>query len=340
MPQATPRTPISPLATSAHSPLPSISSQNGISSSNVRNIPGQKRKAEEQLPCPHEKTAKRDGAASSPIQRNTLTPKTLPKITPAKPTVTTQFIPYSGTAKPNNASPIPATGPPKPAPKKGSYAEILARAKAAQTSSAHVGVIKHKPKETLSKREKLALQAEATGKSKNKSQDAAIKGRKVTPDSKGGSPAPTAAGGRSRENTLAKPKKPADVGYKGTARALPETMYKGSMNRSGPPNPGVRRREVDDRAYDRSRSASVTKSRYADYTDDDEEEEDEGAVDLDSDLSDMEAGAFDLEEEEQLSSKVARKEDEEELKKELELKRQKEAMKKKLTQMAAAKRRR
>ncbi len=343
MPPSAPRTPISTITTSAQQPLPSIPTRNGISPTSGGLSLGQKRKAEEQLSRPYEKTARRDIAASITTRGNPPPNRPQPQTSSDKSTVTAAPVPYRGTAKPNNASPIPATVSAKAAPKKGSYAEILSRAKAAQTASTHVGVIKHKVKETLSKKERLALQAEASGKSKGRPKDAVVNGRKNTPDRKGSSPAPSSAAGRNREKALIKSKKPVDVGYKGTARPLPEANYKGTMNRSNPAVPSVRKKNIDDRADNRSRSTSVTrpvsKSRHADYSDEiDGEEEDE--VDYESDLSDMEAGAFDVEEEEQMSSKVARKEDDEELRKELELKKQKEAMRMKLTQMAAAKRRR
>lgn len=263
------------------------------------------------------------------------------------PPATSSAGQYGGTAKAANGTPIPATASGKAAPKKGSYAEILARAKAAQTVSAHVGVIKHKPKETLSKRERLALQAEASGKSKIMTKDGAINGRKNTPDSKRSSPAPPAIHGRIRDNALSKSKKGPEVGYKGTARPIPEKSYKGTMNRSNTALPNtIRRKEADDHPSNRSRSTSVTRPlpksrRYTDYSDEDDEDidEEEERADYESDLSDMEAGAFDVEEEEQISSKVARREDVEELRKEVELKKQKEAMRRKLTQMAAARRR-
>ncbi|KAI9874627.1 MAG: hypothetical protein M1830_009542 [Pleopsidium flavum] len=343
VPPSTPRTPISSISTSASQPPPSISTRSGLTPTSGRISSGQKRKAEEQLSRPYEKTARRDIATLTATHGNPSANKPPPQTTPNRPTVTTASVSYRGTAKPINASPIPATASAKAAPKKGSYAEILARAKAAQTASAHVGVIKHKPKETLSKKEKLALQAEASGKSKGGLNNAAVNGHKSTPDSKGSSPAPSTAAARNRGNTAMKSKKAVEVGYKGTARPLPETSYKGTMNRTSTAVSSVRKKEVDDRVHNRSRSTSVTRpvseSRYAGYSDEEEEEEEEEA-DYESDLSDMEAGAFDVEEEEQRSSKVARKEDEEELRKESEAKKQKDAMRKKLTQMAAAKRRR
>ncbi len=292
----------------------------------------------------------RQGEVSSTTTNGNTPASRLPLKRPSeKLQVITTATSYSGTAKPKPsiAKPIPvtATDPPKAAPKKGSYAEILARAKVAQTSSAHVGVIKHKPKETLSKKERLALQAEALGKSKIKGKEGAVNGHVNTADSKAGSTIAAATSGTNRENGSMKPKKAPDVGYKGTARALPEPAYKGTINRSTTASSNARKKDADDRTYDRSRSTSVTRpihrSRHADYSDEDDDVvEDEEEADYESDLSDMEAGAFDVEEEELLSSKVARREDEEELRREIEAKKQKDALRKKLTQMAAAKRRR
>lgn len=354
VPPSTPRTPAPPLPTPARQPLPSTYNRNSVSTTAVGAGQGQKRKAEEQLPGPYNKMPRRDAPLPPTTPKKTPTTNLPPKVSSIKPSAASSAGKYGGTAKAPNVTPIPATASNKAAPKKGSYAEILARAKAAQTASAHVGVIKHKPKETLSKKERLALQAEASGKSRASAKISALDGRKKTPDSKGNSPAPSTISGRiNRDVASVKSRKaPVEAGYKGTARPLPESGYKGTINRSVTAistSSTLRRREPDDRNYDRSRSTSVTRPltksrRYADYSDDDDEdrdgdEEEEGA-DYESDLSDMEAGAFDVEEEEQISSKVARREDEEELRKEVELKRQKEAMRRKLTQMAAARRRR
>lgn len=346
MPHSAPRTPAPTLPTPARQPLPPTSNRNGTPSTNGGAALGEKRKAEEVLPGPCLKLLRRDGPAPTPIHSKPSTTNLFPKTASRKLAATSSAGQYGGTAKAATETPIATTASGKAAPKKGSYAEILARAKAAQTVSAHVGVIKHKSKETSSKRERLALQAEASGKSKFTTKDGAINGRKNTPDSKGNSPAPLAISGQIRDNA-SKSKKGREVGYKGTARPIPEKSYKGTMNRSNTAVPNtIRRKEADDRPSNRSRSTSVTRPlpksrRYTDYSDEEDEdidEEEEGA-DYESDLSDMEAGAFDVEEEEQISSKVARREDVEELRKEVELKKQKEAMRRKLTQLAAARKR-
>ena len=346
VPPSTPRTPAPTLPTPA-APLPTTSNRNGISTTDRAASLGQKRKAEDQLLGPYNKLPKRDAPATTSHSKAPIT-NLPPKVSSIKAPPKSSAGQYGGTAKAPSATPTPAAASGKAAPKKGSYAEILARAKAAQTVSAHVGVIKHKPKETLSKRERLALQVEASGKSKTKAKDRATNG-KDTSDSKGSSLAPSNMPGRHRDAASLKLKKCPEAGYKGTARPIPEPSYKGTMNRS---TTGVssttRRKDADDRTYNRSRSNSVTRplaksQRHADYSDDDDEDEgmngEEEGVDYESDLSDMEAGAFDVEEEEQLSSKVARREDEAELRKELELKKQKDAMRRKLTQMAPARRR-
>ena len=354
VPPSTPRTPAPPLPKLARQPIPSTYNRNGVSTTEVGAGQGQKRKAQEQLPGPYNKLPRRDALLPPTTPKKTPTTNLPPKVSSTKTPAASSAGKYGGTAKAPNATPIPATASNKAAPKKGSYAEILARAKVAQTASAHVGVIKHKPKETLSKKERLGLQAEASGKSRASAKISAIDGRIKMLDSKGSSSsAPSTIPGRMNRD-VASPKSrkaPVEAGYKGTARPLPESGYKGTINRSvTTASSTVRRREPDDRNYDRSRSTSVTRPltksrRYADYSDDEDEdgdvdEEEEGGADYESDLSDMEAGAFDVEEEEQISSKVARREDEEELRKDVELKRQKEAMRRKLTQMAAARRRR
>ncbi|KAK5139566.1 hypothetical protein LTR04_003480 [Oleoguttula sp. CCFEE 6159] len=92
---------------------------------------------------------------------------------------------------------------------------------------------------------------------------------------------------------------------------------------------------------DRSHSASLAaKSREKDYRarrgySDDELDEEEEEDDYESDFSDMEAGAFDVDEEEALSAQIARKEDAEALKEETALKREKLERKRRMEALAA-----
>ena len=113
--------------------------------------------------------------------------------------------------------------------------------------------------------------------------------------------------------------------YRGTARVKPEMpSYKGTARVSNQTS----RRENLDRYPGRSTSLNTGSSRYQHSSEEDEEEDD-------YESSDMEAAPFELEEEENISLVMGKREDEEALKEETRLKRQKEERKKTL----AAKRR-
>ncbi|KAI9740562.1 MAG: hypothetical protein M1834_005143 [Cirrosporium novae-zelandiae] len=259
-------------------------------------------------------------------------------------------IKYSGTARNTNSAITPTT-PQMPIatsskpPKKGSYADILARAKAAQAAPAQVGVIKHKAKEKLTRKERLAQEAEAAR--------AAKEARHQKPT---GGQAKPLTNGRLQEIGPIKKKQPASFGYKGTARPRPDATgtsertarprpempaYKGTMNRAS----SVPSRDRDPPSRRKTAYASTTSSRdrsdddvgqvpggryrYASYSDEEEEEYES------EELSDMEAGADEIEEEEALALRAAKREDEEALKEEQRLKAEKLAKKKRLEEMAA-----
>ncbi|KAL1651238.1 hypothetical protein SLS58_000577 [Diplodia intermedia] len=330
---------------------------NGVSSTTTP-----KRKAEGEPAAVPAKAARRDldPSRSNPVSR---TGTASPVVKPAAP-ASSSSMPYRGTAQPSGSTitrkpstyasvaksgpsattiakpaPKPVTKPSPavttvqaaagPAPKKGSYQEILARAKAAQQEKPPVGAIKHKPLEKLTKKEKLALHE------KNKQAAAAAKDPKLAlkqglkPGLKG-----PAKGVDAKAGEPAKEKKKApDLGYQGTMRgamrpAAKEPAYQGTMHKGAA---AVRRPGLD--RGDRSRSGSLgprppVEKRYR-YVEDDEEEEDyesEGS-------SDMEAGIFDVDQEEQMSLRVARKEDEEALREEEALKRKKLERKQMLERM-------
>lgn len=258
-----------------------------------------------------------------------------------RPTTSSTIAPASAAKPMPNQAPAPtnkAPSVPAAAPKKGSYAEILARAKAAQEAKTAIGSIKHKPVEKLAKKERPAQLAAAKGAQPAgaKSKQPLAKDNKVSGPGRSRSPEKPKAKGA---EPVKEKRKPLDLGYTGTMRPKPaEPAYKGTMGLSA----AARRSGYDSdrsRPVDRSRSTSSTakaapKGRYtyASYSDE-EEEDDDGASDV---SSDMEAAAWDLEEEEQMSLRVAKKEDEEALAEENRLKREKAEKKKKLEQLAAS----
>lgn len=195
------------------------------------------------------------------------------------------------------------------APKKGSFAETLARAAATQkasTTKPSLGTIQHKATEKLSNQEKKARLEQL----KNQKLGAKSARSGSRPLSRSQSPEK----GKSSSATAVKPKKTsADLGYKGTMRpsAPAAPAYKGTM-RTG---------------LDAAKPKEQSKARYAGYTsysDEDDDEEEEGY----DDLSDMEAGMDEMYEEEEFSLRHAKREDLEAKKEEDRLKREKEQRKK------------
>jgi protein SPT2 len=237
--------------------------------------------------------------------------------TSAKPSIKAEPKPAPLVKAPT--APAPAAKPPK----KGSFQEILARGKQIQQTIAPIGVIKHKQTEKLSKKERDRLAQEAAAKAKG----SASRDKKAGNRSRTGSsePAPRKPGEQPKEK-----RKPVDLGYTGTARPKDksaEPQYKGTM---GLARPGQTRK-----APVGQKEAASRYSRYADYSDEELDEEEE-EVDYESDLSDMEAGMFDVDEEEELALREAKKDDAKEKALENELKRQKQQRKNKLAAMAAA----
>ena len=201
-------------------------------------------------------------------------------------------------------------------PKKGSYAEIMARAKATQSKPPAIGVISHKPKEQTALTYKKAL------KMKQKAMKDKKLGIKVEKrPSSSGSMSSTPAPGNTEAKKAIKP------GYKGTAKPKVEPTYKGTMK------PGS---SIEPKAKPRNRAGDTSKVRYDEYAATDEDDlddvEEDGYGSYESD--DMEAGFSDVEQEESAAAKAARKEDEEEAKLEAKLKNEKEERKRRLAMMA------
>lgn len=295
--------------------------QNNISSADTGVAQSNKRKAEDGLAGRDGKVV-RNSMASGQI--SCATPSTNPQVKLSKPPISVSAssatMPYRGTSRPNSASTIPSTptGDALKAPKKGSYAEIMARAKANQ-SKPPVGTISHKPKEQIAPSYKKEL------KLKKK----AIKDKKLgikdhsRPESSGSLSSSPAPGPVANKKVVA----PA---YKGTAKPkpqLPQPTYKGTMKpASSTAKPPAAR----------DGGTNPRRPRYDEYAATDEDDLDDIEEDeYGSDGSDdMEAGFTDVEQEETVAAKAARKEDEEEAMLEAKLKKEKEERRKKLEQLA------
>ncbi|KAI8940115.1 hypothetical protein NX059_003829 [Plenodomus lindquistii] len=263
-------------------------------------------------------------------------------------TVQTTTVPYRGTAAPSSNKPAntavrkpltPASAPaaapkavapapksaPAPAgagpasataPKKG-YLALLQKAKEKDATKPAAPPIKHEPTKILTKKERLALKAEASG-AKGKKSVPGVPPKAVDPKADASKRKPTEVG---YQGTARPAKKPIEVGYKGTARPASAPA---SSSRNG--TPAVKAKPAPGKGrYDG----------YADWDDldDMDDEEDDYASDA---SSDMEGGIWDVEQEEQLALKAAKKEDAEALAEEMRLKREKDARKQKLMAMSKA----
>lgn len=251
------------------------------------------------------------------------------KVAPAKPSPTTST----------------ATGAPKAPPKKGTFAEIMARAARAQQEKANMtGVIQHKPMERTSKLGSGKLKktiehgtaitkkngARSVGGTRDGLKNGLSKGR----DAKTvGKARPNSSGSDVQEKEKEKKFKKAAVagtGYQGTARPLPS---KNVASRSG--RPAASRASGGLLAPPKSRSSKY-ESEYDEELDDfieyDDDDAEPGRYDYASDgSSDMEAGLSDIDYEEKRAERAAREEDRKEEAMLEKLKREKEERKRRLS---------
>ncbi|KAE9373211.1 hypothetical protein N431DRAFT_373506, partial [Stipitochalara longipes BDJ] len=250
----------------------------------------------------------------------------------------------TATFKNGQPTPPPQNEPAKP-PKKGSFAEIMARGKAAQSTLGQVGKIQHKKIEKLpSKREREEMKATKAqnlqknlgpnGKFRNAGQNLMKGGRDIVKDSeRKASNGKVATGKKSAEAEAERKIKKgalATTGYTGTARPRP-----GDKASSRPSASGSSRYDRDRYRDDRYGSSSKRQSYLSEDEEDEEEEEEQYASDV---SSDMEAAAFEVDEEEEEATRIARREDAEALAEENRHKREKEEKRRRLAALAKARR--
>ncbi|KAM5345334.1 hypothetical protein ACJ41O_011196 [Fusarium nematophilum] len=279
-------------------------------------------------------------------------------------------------APPNRPSPGPSNAAPvsRVPPKKGSYAEILARAQRAQATMGQVGKIQHKKVEggniKKDKEDPLPPKVDPRAAKKGRpSQPTGYSGtakpgqRNGTPvnghgrDGRSGKPLPPARaergkmpggkapGGRAapaeEEQKKIKKAATATTGYTGTARPKPgnptnkKDVTRGGALLSAPRAPRPSR--------SKSRFEDDYDEELDDFIDYDDEDADEGGprYDYASDgSSDMEAGMDELDIEERRAEQIGRREDIEEERLERSLKVQKEARKRQALEAIRAGRRR
>ena len=291
-------------------------------------ITGGKRKAEDDIKRPNDKISK---STIVRTEKSTLSP-VLSKPSPLKTKIVEGSSLQKGVNKPQTTvSPTTATA--SNPPKKGSYQEILARAKQAQ--ALQVGTIVHKPKEKLSSKKEIALQKELALKNR-KGQKFPMS--KSAPGSKSNSPAPSKFNSDSRFNDkMGKPttyqgtsKPKPQPSYQGTAKSNVQTGYKGTMK--APISSGATRKKGYDSEPEQIRPKNKVPARRREaYSDEEEEDEDDDHYDYASeDYSDMDAGFEDVEEEDEKATRLARKEDAQEQHRLEEMKRQKEERRRRL----------
>ena len=213
-------------------------------------------------------------------------------------------------------------------PKKGSYKEIMARAQALKAQQTDFMQITHKPVAKMTKKERLAHEADLLLKDKKQVKD--VLARKPDP---GTNRAPLA-------ETHEKKRQPIDLGYSGTMRgqlapSKPTSSGTHAMPKSLPIKTSMPSKLSAPKHESRPR-AGGGRYTYASYSDDEDQDEEN---DYDSE-SDMEAGGlYELEREEMMSLQAAKKEDAQTLKELDEHDRMKRERKRRLEQLAAARKR-
>lgn len=278
---------------------------------------GTKRKAEEQLRRPSKPGSQPTGSANS--KPTAVAPK-------SRTVATTAGLKQATKPTSDNVTSTASKMAPSRAPPKGSYADLMKKAKELQQKAPMtVGMFKHQaaPKEKLSKTERKRRALETQVKEK---------GSKLV--GRGSAISRAGVEGKAGIVSPGKGRTPDETSYKGTARSSqppPQPEYRGT---AGLPS----KRGLDSM---RGQYRYGRRSRMDEYLGTDEEDEGDYADDYDdyySDDSDMEAGLEDVEQEEQEALKVARREDEEEYRVELAAKKAKMERQKKLAALATRRR--
>lgn len=312
--------------------------------------PQLKRKASGPVDSSQVKLQRKDGAAQPTGVNASGRPLATPGAARPNPPAPVTTVPYRGTAAPagarvaspvikkpisqastSSAVPKAAAPAPKPAattpttsaaPKKG-YLALLQKAKEKDATKPAAPSVQNGPTKILTKKERLALKAEASASAKGKKPGVAPPAK---PTDAKGAPIPE--------------KKKVEVGYQGTARPTKPAAPAGYRGTARPASaPASTSRNGTPAAKAKPQPAKGRYDGYAEWSDlDDMDDEEDYASDG---SSDMEGGMWDVEEEESLALRAAKKEDAEALAEETRLKREKEERKRKLMAMskqAAAKR--
>ncbi|OJD14293.1 hypothetical protein AJ78_05342 [Emergomyces pasteurianus Ep9510] len=312
------------------------STHSATAQSNPRSSIGLKRRTEDVRPAwkPH-KISRSSSPQRSNSGKSTPAPSvaTKPRSTskPGEPTLATK--PPSTSTPKHGGSPLVSPGKPPP---KGSYAEMMLRAKALQEKTPlQLGMIKHhsiaKEKQLLQKRKAMEAKQKVAEEGKNKKT-----GTTTTAKLSNTNGQQTTKLSSARATLL---KSRGEAEYKGTARppstpSVPE--YKGTS--------GLPSRRASSQGRGRKKGSHVP--RRDEYLATDEEDEGEfyddygeGEGYYSDESTDMEAGLIDVEEEEQRALRAAKLEDEKERLAEIAAKKEKMERKKRLDALANKSRR-
>ncbi|KAJ8071145.1 hypothetical protein OCU04_001485 [Sclerotinia nivalis] len=244
------------------------------------------------------------------------------------------------TFKNGQPTPPPSSTESAKPPKKGSFAEILARGKAAQASLGQVGKIQHKRIEKAPPKREMDKARTQKGKTIQKGLEpnskfqrpSQVSGRNIQSGTNGtksgGAKAPPPAVEKKIKKAAT-----ATTGYTGTARPRPG----GGTTTSKPAASSYSSRSGGNDRYKNGRKN--LDRYYATDEDEDDMEEDVEEDDYASDVSsDMEAATFEVDEEEEMAAAIARKEDAEALAEENRLKKEKAEKRARLAAMAKSRR--
>ncbi|KAI8958772.1 hypothetical protein F5Y11DRAFT_335132 [Daldinia sp. FL1419] len=304
-------------------------------------------------------TSSSNGRPGSGSTSNTSQPKKSGDLLTSRPKLSSSSLAAASRAPPAKSSPTtPTASDPSKAPKKGSYQEIMERAKKAQASMGKVGVIQHKSIGTAKKEQPAKAEQKPTGAKGKDGKPYLGNSRSSTAPARGGTKPGTAVrdvgrngagkeakvtgksrpgstGGEALEKKVKK-SATATTGYTGTARPRPgAASNKASSSGKGGPGyksggllapPRPSRRDQYEDEYDDDMDD------FIEYDDDEEPDYRGGRYGgYDSDASsDMEAGISDIDVEERRAELLGREEDKREQALEEKLKREKEERKRRL----------
>ncbi|MCJ1306754.1 hypothetical protein MMC25_000397 [Agyrium rufum] len=327
--------------------------------------PGEKRKRDEPPQQPADKRPKHNAPIVLARPKNEITTTSVsrqPITKPLRPIPSsTSSSSIATSQKPKPSTPATSIPDAKPVPKKGSFAEIMARAQSAQAKPAALGTIKHKPKDKISLKKEIAMQKKGgmpirTKDGKVEKRGEVDKNGRLTSPIKPGREAPPGSGRKSLNGNATKLTKAAPVaGYTGTAKSKPQPSYKGTMKpvSAGGLLPKPRKDSFvvsDESENDRpprpkypsgrgsSAAAKASRPRRSSYSEDEDDDidqdDEEDGYGSGAESSDMEARWTDVEEEDKLAEREARKEDTRELRLLEEKKKEKEERRKRMEALA------